>query len=310
MDIVPSPAASRIAPRRLSASRLTATRPGRQNATAAVDEGADAASLAAADVRPQQEVEGMSQFLDTLKWDSNGLVTAIVQHVDTGELLMQAFADRAAVSETMQTGLATFWSRSRADRWCKGETSGHFISVVSVVTDCDHDSLVYLGDPIGPACHTVRLLHEMAVPRGTGCPSCYFTQVETGEGGAIQQQGSHDNRDHAALPTLLALERTIAQRRAAAESGDGGKSWTAKLLGDPMLLCSKVREEAGELCETREADEGPERAASEAADLLYHTMVLLNSQGVKLEDVTRILRKRFGTSGIAEKAARAPKPTA
>jgi len=81
-------------------------------------------------------------------------------------------------------------------------------------------------------------------------------------------------------------------------------SWTVKLLNSPELLCSKVREEAGELCETLEKGEGAERAASEMADLLYHAMVLLNVQGVPVADVLRELRRRFGTSGVAEKAAR------
>lgn len=84
-------------------------------------------------------------------------------------------------------------------------------------------------------------------------------------------------------------------------------SWTAKLLNNPTLLCEKIREEAGELCETWEKDEGKERAASEMADLLYHSMVLLNVQGVPFADVSAELRRRFGTSGIEEKAARAPK---
>jgi phosphoribosyl-ATP pyrophosphohydrolase/phosphoribosyl-AMP cyclohydrolase len=84
-------------------------------------------------------------------------------------------------------------------------------------------------------------------------------------------------------------------------------SWTSKLLSNPELLCKKIREEAGELCQTLEASEGPERAASEAADLLYHAMVLLNLQGVPMEDVMRVLRKRFNQSGVEEKAARPEK---
>jgi phosphoribosyl-ATP pyrophosphohydrolase/phosphoribosyl-AMP cyclohydrolase len=95
---------------------------------------------------------------------------------------------------------------------------------------------------------------------------------------------------------------------APAAAAPGAKpSWTARLLADPALLCRKVREEAGELCQTLEQNEGAERAASEAADLLYHAMVLLNAQGVPFEDVLRVLRKRFGTSGVEEKAARPPK---
>eukprot|EP00878_Enallax_costatus_P021232 GHUV01022474.1.p2 GENE.GHUV01022474.1~~GHUV01022474.1.p2 ORF type:complete len:108 (+),score=28.19 GHUV01022474.1:1259-1582(+) len=106
----------------------------------------------------------------------------------------------------------------------------------------------------------------------------------------------------------MALEHTIQQRREAMEQQTGGKaSWTAKLLSNPELLCKKVREEAGELCQTLEADEGKERAASEMADLLYHSMVLLSVQGVPMEDVMRVLRMRFGTSGVEEKASRPPK---
>ena len=87
--------------------------------------------------------------------------------------------------------------------------------------------------------------------------------------------------------------------------GAGEKqSWTAKLLADEELLCKKIREEAGELCETIEKGEGRERTVSEAADLLYHSMVLLGREGVPLEEVGKELRRRFGQSGIAEKAAR------
>lgn len=96
-----------------------------------------------------------------------------------------------------------------------------------------------------------------------------------------------------------------SQRTAVSETGAGEKpSWTAKLLSDEKLLCKKIREEAGELCETVEKGEGRERTVSEAADLLYHSMVLLGKEGVGLEEVARELRKRFGVSGIAEKAAR------
>lgn len=236
------------------------------------------------------------------------------QDVDTGELLMQAYSDRAAVCETLQTGLATFYSRSRQGRWCKGETSGAYIRVLSVHADCDRDSLVYLGDPIGPACHT-------------GARTCWFTRAgvllpgNDGDGGdeAVRDEG--DCACHGAgapLTTLLALERTIAERRREAEeeastsssTGDEPKkkpSWTARLLADEALLCKKVREEAGELCETLELGEGKARAASEAADLLYHAMVLLNAQGVPIGDVMRVLRRRFGVSGVEEKAARPPK---
>eukprot|EP00878_Enallax_costatus_P006566 GHUV01006884.1.p1 GENE.GHUV01006884.1~~GHUV01006884.1.p1 ORF type:complete len:306 (+),score=55.90 GHUV01006884.1:46-963(+) len=250
---------------------------------------------AVAEVRPEAAVPGMSDYLDRLRWSPDGLVPVIVQHVDTGELLMQAFADRNAINETLQTGLATFYSRSRKERWCKGETSGNFINVIKVFHDCDRDSIIYLGDPIGPTCHT-------------GARTCWFHEVALTDG-QVASQGDHQHHnDHAPLTTLMALEHTIQQRREAMEQQTGGKaSWTAKLLSNPELLCKKVREEAGELCQTLEADEGKERAASEMADLLYHSMVLLSVQGVPMEDVMRVLRMRFGTSGVEEKASRPPK---
>ncbi|KAL6784359.1 HIS4 [Auxenochlorella protothecoides x Auxenochlorella symbiontica] len=229
--------------------------------------------------------------LPSLKWDSKGLVTAIVQHVETGEVLMQAFADEAAVLETLETGLATFYSRSRKGRWCKGETSGHFIKVLSVHLDCDRDSLIYVGDPIGPACHT-------------NAPTCYFTTLKREEDGKVREAGTHTSRAESPLPTLFALERIIADRRAQAAVEGAKPSWTAKLLSNPELLCSKIREEAGELCATWEEDEGRERTVSEAADLLYHAMVFLNHQGVSLEEVSATLRQRFAISGLVEKAAR------
>ena len=206
---------------------------------------------------------------------------------------MQAFADRAAVAETLQTGLATFYSRSRSERWCKGETSGAYLRVLSVHADCDGDSLIFLCDPIGPACHT-------------GAPSCWFSSVSVAEegGGVSASQGA----DGAALPTLLSLERTVAARATAPPPSDGAKpSWTARLLADTPLLLSKVREEADELARAVEDGEGSERVASEAADLLYHAVVTLRAAGVPLSDVMAVLRGRFGVSGVLEKAGRGKK---
>ncbi|PNH00612.1 Histidine biosynthesis bifunctional protein hisIE, chloroplastic, partial [Tetrabaena socialis] len=145
--------------------------------------------------------------------------------------------------------------------------------VQGLYLDCDRDSIVYLSDPIGPSCHT-------------GARSCWFTQVQLqpeavgeGEGAGVASGGAHDQAAHVPRTTLLALERTIALRREAlAQPTEGKPSWTARLLTNPELLCKKIREEAGELCQTLEAGEGRERAASEMADLMYHAMVLLNLQ--------------------------------
>ena len=227
----------------------------------------------------------MDEYIDNLKYNDQGLLVAIAQDVDTGAILMQAFANREAVKATLKTKLGTFYSRSRQSLWCKGESSGHFLNVKGVYVDCDKDSLIYLCKPIGPACHT-------------GAPTCWFeSAIPTEDEDCMQITGDSPHS------TLNMLENIIKERQE--ESGNGKKpSWTAKLLADTDLLCSKVREEAGELCETLEKSEGQERTASEMADLLYHSLVLLRTQDVDIAEVLEILRARFAQSGIEEKAAR------
>lgn len=228
----------------------------------------------------------VESLLETIKWDEKGLVVAIAQHIDTGAILMQGFANKDAVSRTLTSRKATFYSRSRSSLWTKGETSSNFINVSNIFMDCDRDSIIYLGKPDGPTCHT-------------GAETCYFTaasdffktlQVET---------------KRLPLTSLYSLEDTISQRKLDVVGGHGGKpSWTKRLLEDRKLLCSKIREEASELCHTLEDNEDKSRTASEMADVLYHAMVLLAVKNVKIEEVLEILRARFGQSGIEEKSSR------
>eukprot|EP00898_Chlorokybus_atmophyticus_P000239 jgi/Chlat1/1215/Chrsp115S00746 len=260
-----------------------------------------AAAVPAGRAQSDDSVPGVADFLNSLKFNKDGLVVAIAQHVDTGAILMQAFANKSAVSATLSSRRATFWSRSRASLWTKGETSDNFINVTEVYVDCDRDCIVYLGLPDGPSCHTgedtcffVRADAEVAALASTSTSSPSSTTTSTHEAAEPTQLRT----------TLYALEDTIASRRDE-EAVEGKKpSWTKKLLQNPTLLCSKIREEAGELCETLEKDEGSDRAASEAADLLYHSMVLLSLQGVTMESVLAKLRERFAQSGIEEKAKR------
>lgn len=250
----------------------------------------------------------VDSLLDGLKWSDAGLTVAIAQHCDTGAILMQGFADRDAVSATLASRRATFYSRSRRCLWTKGETSNNFITVTAVYLDCDKDSIIYMGKPEGPTCHT-------------GAETCYYTNVDNELRG---EEGSEASPSEAHT-TFYALEATIAARKverdaaaaAPPPSASNGAalaparkkpSWTRRLLDDPALLCSKIREEAGELCRTLEEDESRERAASEMADVLYHAMVLLSLKGVKLEDVAAQLRARTAKSGIEEKASRQSKP--
>ncbi|GBG64627.1 hypothetical protein CBR_g45683 [Chara braunii] len=228
----------------------------------------------------------VERLLDCMKWDANGLVVAIAQHVDTGAVLMQGFANRDAVSATLASRRATFFSWSRQCLWTKGETSANFIHVVDVFLDCDRDSVIYLGKPDGPTCHT-------------GEETCYFIRADD-----IVSSGLEYAKENTlqALTSFYSLEKVIRERAAEGEAAAAAKpsaeppakpSWTRKLLSHPKLLCSKVREEADELCRMLEDSEGKERAASEMADLLYHSMVLLSLQGVTLEDVAQVLRSRL-----------------
>jgi phosphoribosyl-ATP pyrophosphohydrolase/phosphoribosyl-AMP cyclohydrolase len=186
-----------------------------------------------------------------------GLVCAVVQDLLTLQVLMVAWMDRAALDETLQSGEATFYSRSRQARWRKGETSGNRLRVERIVADCDGDTLLLSVEPIGPACHL-------------GTTSCFGAESSPGIG------------------QLGALERTIAAR--AEVSPD--KSWTAALLAKgPKRIAQKVGEEGVETALAGAAGDAEELAA-ESADLFYHLSVLLKARGLGFSDVMDVLRAR------------------
>ncbi|MQL78127.1 hypothetical protein Taro_010562 [Colocasia esculenta] len=245
---------------------------------------------ASASGEPSQQMlhvdEKVDALLDSVKWDEKGLAVAIAQNVDTGAILMQGFANRDALVTTITSRKATFYSRSRSSLWTKGETSMNFINVHDIFFDCDHDSIIYLGKPDGPTCHT-------------GSETCYFLSLSD----VLKNVESDKHR--LASTTLYSLEDTIHQRKDEIGNANNGKpSWTKRLLLDDELLCSKVREEADELVRTLLDNEDRSRTASEMADLLYHAMVLLAVKNVKMEEVLEVLRKRFSQSGVEEKNSR------
>ena len=224
--------------------------------------------------------------LDELKWDQSGLVTVVVQDAWTGEIRMLAHADREAVIATFETGYAHFFSRSRQRLWCKGESSGHKLKVQNVWVDCDGDALIYLADAEGPSCHTLR-------------ETCFFTRLD----GA--NTAASDPKHHAvsALPALW--QELVSRRDASAE-----KSYTRSLLdAGPVKICAKIVEEADELSRAIQGEDDT-RVVSEAADVMYHMLVGLLARGLSLRDVEKELARRAGVSGLAEKAARAPKTQA
>jgi len=186
-----------------------------------------------------------------------GLVPVVVQDAATLQVLTLAYMDRAALDETIASGEATFFSRSRGGRWRKGETSGDRLHVVSITADCDADAIVLGVRPVGNACHLNRT-------------SCF------GEA------------DAPGLGRVARLERTIAERAAA----DPSESWTARLIAQgPKRIAQKVGEEGVETALAGVA--GPdEELASEAADLIYHLLVLLHARNMVFQDVLDVLASR------------------
>jgi phosphoribosyl-ATP pyrophosphohydrolase/phosphoribosyl-AMP cyclohydrolase len=194
---------------------------------------------------------------DALAYDAAGLIPVVVQDAASGDVLMVAYANREALDRTAQTGLAHFWSRSRAALWRKGETSGNQMRVREVRADCDRDALLMVVDPAGPACHT-------------GTRTCFGDDTPTAAG------------------ILEELGRVIGSRAAASPDS----SYTARLLAKgPDHVLKKIGEEATEVVLAAKS-ESDERLAEEAADLLYHLMVAMAQRRVPFARALEVLRAR------------------
>jgi phosphoribosyl-ATP pyrophosphohydrolase/phosphoribosyl-AMP cyclohydrolase len=205
-----------------------------------------------------------------VRFASDGLVPAVVQDAADGRVLMLAWMDAEALEATMRTGEVHFHSRSRGRLWRKGETSGNVLRLVSIALDCDGDALLVTADPVGPTCH-----------RGTR--SCF------------DPDGASAERSTQGFAWLETLWSTIASRAAERPAG----SYTTSLLdGGVDAVGRKVTEEATEvLLAAKDDAAGPSPAtraalAGEAADLLYHTLVLLAERGVIPADALSTLRGR------------------
>jgi phosphoribosyl-ATP pyrophosphohydrolase/phosphoribosyl-AMP cyclohydrolase len=198
-----------------------------------------------------------SDNLDQLAFDKSpdGLLPAIVQDATTRAVLMQGYMNREALNKTLKTGKVTFFSRSKQRLWTKGESSKNYLHLVSIAADCDQDSLLIQASPDGPTCHT-------------GSDTCW-NEVNQGE-----------FLDH--------LERTIQHRR----DNPSEKSYTSQLLARGInKVAQKVGEEAVELV-IEAKDDDRDLFLGEAADLMYHYIVLLAAKGYALEDVREVLRSR------------------
>ncbi|HCT5463986.1 TPA: bifunctional phosphoribosyl-AMP cyclohydrolase/phosphoribosyl-ATP diphosphatase HisIE [Escherichia coli] len=194
---------------------------------------------------------------EQMDWKKNaGLMPAIIQHAVSGEVLMLGYMNEEALAKTQETGKVTFFSRTKQRLWTKGETSGHFLNVISIAPDCDNDTLLILVNSIGPTCHK-------------GTSSCF------------------GDNSHQWL-FLYQLEQLLAERK----SADPASSYTAKLYANgTKRIAQKVGEEGVETALAATVHDKFE-LKNEASDLMYHLLVLLQDQELNLTAVIENLRER------------------
>ncbi len=195
------------------------------------------------------------ESLSSLDWQKqDGLIPAIVQDADTLQILMLGYMSQEALAQTLQIGKVTFFSRSKNRLWTKGESSGHFLDVVSIEADCDNDSLLIQAKPNGPTCHLQRASCFEKAPK-------YF---------------------------LTELENRIAQRKHA----DPSSSYSKRLMDSGLAkVAQKVGEEAVETV-IAALVENEQALLNESADLLYHLLVLLQTKDIALSRVLDVLKQR------------------
>jgi len=198
---------------------------------------------------------------------TDGLVPAVVQHWQDGRVLMVGFMNETALNTTLETGHVTFYSRSKQRLWTKGETSGNFLELKEVKVDCDQDTLLVKANPIGPTCHT-------------GADTCFGEEIPVVTAATPVQAE--------ALSFLAHLEQVIANRH----QNPTESSYTSKLFARGInKVAQKVGEEAVELV-IEAKDDNKNLFLGEAADLLFHLLVLLRAKGYTLAEVVEVLQAR------------------
>jgi len=216
-----------------------------------------------------------------IEWEkSGGLIPAVIQDIETNEVLMLGYMNKEALELTQKTGFVHYYSRSKQRIWKKGETSGHTQEVKELLIDCDNDTLLVKVKQIGVACHTGR-------------KSCFFTNLEKGEiVSEVEEEPKYNFMD--------TLYHTLLERK----SADYKSSYVASLYhkGENTIL-KKIVEEAGELCFAIK-DNDKDEIIYEAADLLFHSMVALAYKNIHPEAILNELKRREGVSGIEEKNSR------
>ena len=194
--------------------------------------------------------------INNLKFDEKGLIPAIIQDVNTRVVLMLGYMNKESLEQTLETGKVCFYSRSRQKLWTKGEESGNFLMMEEIKYDCDKDALLVKAEPVGPTCHT-------------GEDTCW-------------------NEKNTEQDFLFTLQHYLEKRK----NDSPEVSYTAKLISRGInKVAQKVGEEAVELV-IESKDDNEELFLNEAADLMYHYIVLLIAKGYGLDDVVNILRER------------------
>jgi phosphoribosyl-ATP pyrophosphohydrolase/phosphoribosyl-AMP cyclohydrolase len=190
----------------------------------------------------------------------SGLVPAVVQDANTSKVLMLGYMNEEALQETLDSKKVTFYSRSKNRLWTKGETSGNYLQLVEVIPDCDNDTLLIKALPAGPVCHT-------------GSNTCF--------------------KEESARGFVFQLESVIADRKSNPKDG----SYTNYLFGKGVnKIAQKIGEEATELV-IEAMDDNLDNFKNEAADLLYHYLILLQEKDVRFEEIEEVLRSRHESSG-------------
>jgi len=192
----------------------------------------------------------------------NGLIPAIIQDASTDRVLMLGFMNSEALDKTREEGKVTFFSRTKNRLWTKGEESGNFLHVIEILEDCDHDTLLIKANPAGPVCHT-------------GSDTCF-------------DEDNTDSGDSPDLGFIADLQQLIHTRKAEMPEG----SYTTSLFKEGInKIAQKVGEEAVELV-IEAKDDNDSLFLNEAADLLYHLLVLLTAKGKDIRDVAAVLEQR------------------
>lgn len=221
--------------------------------------------------------------LPTVNFDARGLVPVIAQDAHSRQVLMLAWANAEALNETLRSGQAHYYSRSRQELWRKGATSGNVQQVQEVRFDCDADALLYLVDQAGPACHT-------------GEQSCFHQGVTLAAAGSGQKSPEADQAGSKAAEAVQLLERVVAQRLRELPK----RSYITKLHERGVgYIAQKVVEEAGETIVAALQQDDAE-LTGEAADLLFHLTVLLHERGLTLDAVAEVLLTRHHSAPLHE----------